>query len=597
MSKVWSFNTTIRNPERVENMLRSLSDMEGENFDLNGQEKFFGLQIKKRLYKPEKRTLEEDDLISAVHNQNGEDLDDEIVNRILAKYRDKNVDGSGRGRTSAGILNRFALCTAYQSKGDVVISDLAKRWLSREVTDEELFTKFLLKWQYPNPAEKGYENFDIKPFVGTLTLIKKVNNRWKEMGNNPVGLNKTEYGLFVPSLISYTQIDEYVEKIVNFRLECKNRSGIDRKNFIKEYSINRVLEIGVTGGIDKFIRDLKDYTDSSVRYFRMTGLISLRGSDTHIDISKDKEVEVESILNEVDLSSDNYESYESYFNYLNDFDSYILPWESSNYNSSILNELSKLLKDEMGKDNFESFDGTIIHLDGKNKILAYQEKLNNVRINKLTDLKYDLNILDDCIDKIDSLRKKNYSPLTARPSLDFEWYVYRSLMVINDNKEIKPSFNVGDDNIPTGFRANTSDIECYYEGFNMTTEVTLMLGRDQWYAEGQPVMQHLRDFEDKNIDKDNYCIFIAPFIHQGTLNTFWTSNKYEFQGVKQRIVPMTIDQFLVFLRKVRTDIENNETFSHLKIKKLMDNIIDDVDACSDSMAWLENIDNYISSFD
>ena len=47
MKKVWSFNTTIRNPERMENMLRALGELEGIMFNKDGQSSFFGLQIKK----------------------------------------------------------------------------------------------------------------------------------------------------------------------------------------------------------------------------------------------------------------------------------------------------------------------------------------------------------------------------------------------------------------------------------------------------------------------------------------------------------------------------------------------------------------------
>jgi hypothetical protein len=67
--KVWSLNTTLRNPDRMEDMLRVLSSIEGQRFDLEGQKRFFGLQIQKRLYKPTKAMLGETDLIEcmAVH--------------------------------------------------------------------------------------------------------------------------------------------------------------------------------------------------------------------------------------------------------------------------------------------------------------------------------------------------------------------------------------------------------------------------------------------------------------------------------------------------------------------------------------------------
>jgi hypothetical protein len=38
-------------------------------------------------------------------------------------------------------------------------------------------------------------------------------------------------------------------------------------------------------------------------------------------------------------------------------------------------------------------------------------------------------------------------------------------------------------------------------------------------------MRHLRDFEEKT-KKESYCLFIAPQIHQDTLETYWISVKF-----------------------------------------------------------------------
>ena len=130
-------------------------------------------------------------MIDIVYSDNtADDISDDVVRRIIDKYQHKSVDSAGRGRTAAGILNRFGLCVALQSKGQVIITDLAKKWLKHEIDDEELFTKFFIKWQYPNKIESGYEGFNIKPFIGTLSLINLVNKKWSELGNKPVGLSK-----------------------------------------------------------------------------------------------------------------------------------------------------------------------------------------------------------------------------------------------------------------------------------------------------------------------------------------------------------------------------------------------------------------------
>lgn len=94
------------------------------------------------------------------------------------------------------------------------------------------------------------------------------------------------------------------------------------------------------------------------------------------------------------------------------------------------------------------------------------------------------------------------------------------LHALNDALKIQPNYPVGDDNEPTFTApANTPDIECFYDKFNAICEVTMLTGRDQWYNEGQPVMRHLRDFENEHEDKQSYCLFIAPTLHRDTIGS------------------------------------------------------------------------------
>lgn len=597
MAEMWSFNTTVRNPERMENMLRVLAELEGVPFDAVGQKRFFGLLIKKRLYKPEKNTLEEPDLIAIVHeDETGDDIEDDVVERIVAKWDDKDVDASARGRTPAGILNRFGLCIARQANGPVVITELGKKWLTHEIGDEELFTKFLLKWQYPNQIEAGYSDFNIKPFIGTLKLIDTVNKKWEALGNKPVGLSKVEYQLFVPTLKNSADIETYADKIIAFRTEKEARTGKDKTDFVKDYANERIREVtpeATTTKLKTIASDLRDYTDSSIRYFRVSGLISLRGNDTHIDIAHDKEVEVASILEKMSASAETFTSDDEYFALISNPELPVLPWENEDDLRKVSEQLTRVLSDEGGAPYVLTEE--ISAQPPKVQVALLEEKLNVVRTNKLRGLKHDLTVLDECISKLEGLTSKGYETITARPSLDFEWYVSRALMVLNDAEDIIPSYKLGDDGIPTGFRANTSDIECHYGNFGMTVEVTLLLGRDQWYAEGQPVMRHLRDFEDKIEHENAYCIFVAPYIHRDTLNTFWTGVKFQYEGKKQSIIPMTLDQFVLFLKQARAKIADG-TLNHTDIQRLLNDIVTKAEDYNVATEWTDTFGEVINNW-
>jgi hypothetical protein len=528
--------------------------------------------------------------VGIVHaNNSSDDIDDEIVEKILQKYDGKQVDGAGRGRTAASVMNRFGLSVAVDSKGPVIITDLGKQWLAHELDDQTLFTHFFLKWQYPNRIETGYSDFDIKPFVGVLALITLVNELWIKEGNEPVGLSKEEYKLFAPSLQKFSDVVDYANQIIEYRRAKKKRSGKDLTDFVKKFALERAVKIfGSRKDTDTALSDLRDYTDSSIRYFRVSSLICLRGHDTHVDIAKDKTVEVESILKNIKLSAESFSSFEEYLHHLSDIGAIQLPWQNESDLEKIVFELKNALQLEFPNSENEKFIHEIAKYPSDKKVVALEQRLNDLRIQNLRTLKHNLSVLDDCINKLQAITQRNYEPLTARPSLDFEWYVSQSLMVMNDAINIHPSFNLGDDGIPTGFRANTSDIRCYYKSFSMTVEVTLLNGRDQWVAEGQPVMRHLRDFENEEKNKEVFCLFVAPFLHRDTLNTFWISNKFQYEGRKQKIIPLTLLQFIDLLKFAKGKIEQN-ILTNESLKNLFQSLIERVDMFETYEEWLSKL--------
>jgi hypothetical protein len=596
MAKVWSFNTTIRNPERVEALLRILSEMEGVTFDEQGQEKFFGLQIKKRFYVPTRATLGEE-LASAVYDSDQtEDLDENTVKRILARYTG-DVNAAARGRTAVAVLNRFGLCIALQSHGPVVITPLGRKWLSGEIDDEQLFTRFLLRWQYPNPIEDGYAGFDIKPFVAVINLISGVNKKISEYGNEPVGLSMDEYRLFALSLKTSSDINRAVSEILNSRQRAKSLSGRDRADFVNNFFRSKVISIfGYTNedNLRKQIANLKDYADSSLRYFRITGLISVRGNGHYVDIAADKSAEAKSVIDTVSLPATHFSTEEDYLNYLGDL-SGDLPWQNEVDMRKISENLSFVLKTEAREANVAVDKVSISGESVAIQIEFLQKKLNDVRLHKLRSLRHNVDALDEAIAKLSTITNPHYEVVTTRPSLDLEWFVSRALLVLNDALSIQPSFKIGDDGLPTGFRSKISDIECVYDTFGLTVEVTLEAGRNQWYAEGQPVMRHLRDFEDKLGEKKASCIFIAPCIHRDTLNQYWTSNKYEYEGERQVIIPLTISEFVEFLKKSLEKIYAG-TLDHSTIRNFINGVAATVDEYTSSAEWRDNIKSLVETW-
>jgi len=171
-------------------------------------------------------------------------------------------------------------------------------------------------------------------------------------------------------------------------------------------------------------------------------------------------------------------------------------------------------------------------------------------------------------------------------------------MVLNDAKGIFPSYKLGDDDLPTGFASNIADIECIYESFGMIVEVTLIMGRDQWFAEGQPVMRHLRDFEDKynSYGNDTYCLFIAPYLHRDTLNTFWSAIKLGYEGRIQKIIPIKIEQYVKILSLINAQIKQNINPDHRKYKDLLSRLSDSSLRSADIYQWTNSFDALINDW-
>ncbi|MCK4261636.1 AlwI family type II restriction endonuclease, partial [bacterium] len=192
---------------------------------------------------------------------------------------------------------------------------------------------------------------------------------------------------------------------------------------------------------------------------------------------------------------------------------------------------------------------------------------------------------------------KNIHQLGLKKSIELERLATLALNALNDALEIKPNYPVGDDNEPTFTApANKPDIECFYKKFNSVCEVTMLTNRSQWYNEGQPVMRHVRNFENTYSDKTVYCLFIAPRLHQDTIETFWMAIKYGYKGAGQKIIPLSITQFIKLLEVLLEIKKQGKRFKHSELLKLYDEIIKLTNNVKHSEEWLEKIPDTVEEW-
>jgi len=590
MKKVWSISTTVRNPERLRNFLITLKELENTKWNKKTQIEFQIRLIKNRFYGFGNAQFytglsqKQIDLIDDIKNNISFDQAKEIFNS--KNYKDPAM----RGRTSYKPLEKLGLAIIDSKK--IKITILGIDFINDKYDLGDIYFKSFLKWQYPNPVDRDFKDIEIynlKPFIITLHLINEVNNICKIKNIKAKGISRDEFKIFGQTLLNYKDLKIQANSLINFRLELEKIKGHkEKKDFIENY-------------IDDFLSDftnidynnLKDYADNTIRYFRLTRFIYIRGGGYYIDLEPRRMIEITNLLNTYDGSSKTFTK-DEYIQYISDINLPILPWEEKDklieIYTNLIDDIVNLLKHLNQKITTFKILDNIDSLKIKIKTLRqYRHKLQNLILKQ--DL-MDISKIDEVINALYGIRKLN-----LKPSIALEKYITMALNIINDAKEIKSNSLVGDDNefIFTA-PANKPDIECYYDSFNSICEVTMLNGRDQWHNEGQPVMRHFRDFENNSSLNDNYCLFVAPKLHRDTINTFWISLKYEYEGTKQKIVPFTITQIIEILQVIKKLKENKKSFSHLQFQKLLNNIINLKDGVKTSDDWLRAIPKTILNF-
>lgn len=602
--KPWSISTTVRNPERIRDFLKILAGMEGEEWTRPNQKKFQVRLIQYKVYGyGEIQFLNN---LSTQHLQlmnNPDSLTYEQAEDILDA---KHYVGGGdmRGRQSFNPIEKMGFAVLDENNR-IRISSFGKYFLKEDYDLGNVFFKSFLKWQLPNLFSRDFrasDGYAVKPFVATLHLIKEVNRLWQELNNSPVGISKQEFAIFVPTLVSYDSILETAQRIVEFR--NGKQSATDQLAYTREYHrnyISKFLESEDPTTIEKTVHNTIEYTDNIIRYFRLTRYLHIRGNGFYVDLEPRRMIEIDSILATDDASPKTFADAAEYAAYLADIEQPILPWETDvelrNIATALTSDVNGLVSDlETKRVSIPEFKFKNIASLNKGNLKSHAEELRVYR-RKLQELEthFDSQNVGNIRGYIEALRNIHQS--VNKKSIELERLAALAVNALNDAIEIKPNYPVGDDNEPTFTApAGKPDIECFYEAFNSVCEVTMLTDRSQWFNEGQPVMRHLRDFENTYPGKGVYCLFVAPRLHQDTIETFWVAIKHGYHGIHQKIVPLSITQLIRLLEVLVSLKESGRRLNHTELSSLYEEIIALTDNVTDSLEWIEQIPTTINSW-
>jgi hypothetical protein len=449
--------------------------------------------------------------------------------------------------TDAALAARDRMTRAPKAFGFIDLQPIVKLTTAGELllTEnrlDETFTRQLLKFQLPSPyhTQSKTVNFSVRPYLELLRLIKDTGS-----------LSKTEIALFFSQLTNIDKYDLIVSKILNFRNESKNYVG-SRKMYVSECFEQEIFEIfenevqnknlktreSSDTSLKNFIKtkraNMKDYADAFVRYIRATELITFQKKTFRLIISPQKTEEVEFLLSTLERFPFSFKSIKEFKEYL--FNPFSVQLLSDNKNL-LLQKLSTL--GLTGID--ESLD--IEQLKDIYDDLKIAVKTKNIE-KKKKELK-DYNELPDILEVFEQIKKRDIPD----PPLFLEWNVWRSFVMLNYAKRIDGNLIMDIDGMPLNTApGNKADIEIEFDDFAVIGEVTLSSGATQFKMEGDSVPRHfgnaLRQFE-----KDTYCIFIAPNIHEGCLAHFFNLNRLNTKhyGGKTKIIPLSLDKFIEFV--------------------------------------------------
>jgi len=588
--KPWSISTTVRNPARIADFLRVLGDgFDQAMWDNEAQTDYQAHLIAARMYggsNPQFLGNLSEEQIQLL--QGTDDISLENARAIMSAkcYQDPPM----RGRTSFKPLQKFGFADLEDGNGryrSVRITKAGRALLSDDVDDSDLFLRSLLKWQLPNvldgagfPASSGY---DLKPFVCVLKLIAAVNRLCERNRMNQVGISQTELGVFGLTMFRWDQVEETAQEIIDFR----RRNGSlphwerDQALFAARDSLRPGFEMKHT----------LDYADNAVRYFRYTGLLRLRGQGRFLDHEPVRKVEISALLESDTGEAVEYDPQEMYRTVLGDPSKPLLPWETHRE----LEKTAILLLDEieqyMGEEYVNRADFAHKDISDMKRLVAdLRLKRDDVLTARAKSEMTDPTKIEQMIDELRSLLSRGQTGAMQK-SLLLEWAVASGLVALNDAEEIRPNYPRGDDGQPRAHApGGKPDIECYYDGFSCICEVTMLRDRSQWMMESQPVMRHLRDFEEtRDEGEDVYCLFIAPSIHRDTINYFWVSVKFSYEGARQRIVPLTIKEFCEVLEVCLECRKREKALTKEDIRKLLAQIVRLTDGLDSSQDWLSKI--------
>ena len=517
--KVFSINTTVRNPKRNTEFLKLFKKYHGEIFDKEKSYQYFFDLVKKGVYRltniseAVKMKIENDEELSSSEvataiKQNPQATG--LVGRVMTQLRSMKDQG----------FLMFEPIKRGLKK--IYITKLGNDLIENNIDATLIYTKAMMGMHANSPIRVTMLN-QSRPFLNTIFTINEVNKRWVLLGNEPKGILYHEFSTFVLSMKDCDYMKS-ANEIIKYRLKNKFKIKI---NELKDYLVeNNILPIAD----DSF---LKDYPDDVYRKFEMTGLLTKHGAFNYIYInfSKYNIQKIESILEDYkNYKFEHFSSVKEYYDYINNIE---IPWQKDEIiRQKIIESKSQILQIQLDKSltlsQQEEFLDRIFYSKAlENAVHKFNFKIINRELLILSGLVKEKSKFDEISE-----------PLRLEYLLALLFGKKYGLLGLVSN------IIYSEDGSPLHFApASKCDMMYHNAEGSFILEPTMQRGKNQLLNnETTNIVRHIKDETRKN--GLNYrAMMIAPYVHPDIVEFF----SYQADHNVVNIAPLNINRFVTLI--------------------------------------------------
>ena len=518
--KVFSFSTTIRNPQRNSVFLECLNKFNGLIFDSKNSRLYFEELVKNGIYKlsniPSKinEKLINDDVLSDLEFEELLKLNPQISSEEKINFR---IRTQLKALESQG----FLIFSGDKNKPIITMTNLAFELMSRKSYITDIYSKIMIGLHSHNPARKSTLN-KARVFLNAIFVIGSLKKEWEKLGNEAKGILKYEFKSFVLGMKD-CDYKKCVQDILEYR---KNYGLKENEKYISDYLFNKL-------GLKKIKYDsLNDYADEVFRKFEMTGLLIARGKFKHIyyDFSNFNSKKIESLLNA--YKNYDFKEFSNIEEYINFLDNIKLPWlDNDEVRKEVIKQKAKSLDIVLKDSDFENLNILEESLNQKFYNKALQSAILQSDIKELLEELKILASLSNAKSKYDMPEPLRLEYLLAL-ILGKKYGITKlySNLIYNEN------------GIPLSY-APAGKIDLEYNDFLF--EATMIKNRNQQLnSETTSIARHMKESQDKRREYLR-TILIAPYIHWDVALFF----KFCAKEFESKIAPIKIAKFIELIEK------------------------------------------------